>query len=291
MVIVTHNSKFHTDDVCAVAILSLVLSDKEVEIMRTRDQEMIDRADYVVDVGGIYDPEKNRFDHHQTGGAGKRANGVEYASFGLVWKKYGERIAGSVEIAEIVDKKMVQPIDAEDNGMSIIKPMIEELYPYDFSSFIYSLNPSWKEGIDVADEKFLMAVSYASTAITRIVAREKDKIEAARIVSDIYTRASDKRLIIFDRFYPSDDVLKEYPEPLFVIYPREDDTWVIESIMDNPITYASRKSLPAAWAGLRDTELEKVTGVPGAVFCHRGCFIAVARTKEAIMKLAEIALE
>jgi uncharacterized UPF0160 family protein len=36
--------------------------------------------------------------------------------------------------------------------------------------------------------------------------------------------------------------------------------------------------------------LEKITGVAGAIFCHNARFMAVAKTKEAILKLSEIAL-
>jgi len=49
--------------------------------------------------------------------------------------------------------------------------------------------------------------------------------------------------------------------------------------------------LPSAWAGLRDAELQKVSGVEDAVFCHRALFTAVARSKEGAIKLAQIALQ
>ena len=39
----------------------------QLEIIRSRDPAVIDSADIVVDVGGTYEPEKNRFDHHQRG--------------------------------------------------------------------------------------------------------------------------------------------------------------------------------------------------------------------------------
>lgn len=32
---------------------------------RTRDQKLLDECDIVVDVGGVFDPERRRFDHHQ----------------------------------------------------------------------------------------------------------------------------------------------------------------------------------------------------------------------------------
>ena len=57
--IVTHSLKFHADDVLAVATLLLILEkENDVTVIRTRDPEIISRADYVVDVGGIDDPEK-----------------------------------------------------------------------------------------------------------------------------------------------------------------------------------------------------------------------------------------
>jgi len=49
--------------------------------------------------------------------------------------------------------------------------------------------------------------------------------------------------------------------------------------------------LPAEWAGLRDAELARVTGVADAVFCHRNRFMAVARTKEGAVALAKLALK
>jgi len=64
----------------------------------------------------------------------------------------------------------------------------------------------------------------------------------------------------------------------------------MKCVRDNPVEFPLRKSLPEGWAGKSGEELEKVTGVKGAVFCHRGLFTAVAETKEAITKMAEIAV-
>ena len=48
--------------------------------------------------------------------------------------------------------------------------------------------------------------------------------------------------------------------------------------------------LPEAWAGLSGDELREVTGVPDAVFCHKGRFIAVAESGEGALDLADAAL-
>ena len=60
----THSDCFHCDEVMATGLL---LRTKEFEksiIVRTRDQEILDQLDLQCDVGGIFDPEKYRFDHH-----------------------------------------------------------------------------------------------------------------------------------------------------------------------------------------------------------------------------------
>ena len=77
--LVTHNGSFHSDDVFACAALILLLEKKgeKFKIIRTRDEEVIKKGDYVFDVGSVYDGAKNRFDHHQVGGAGKRSGGGE----------------------------------------------------------------------------------------------------------------------------------------------------------------------------------------------------------------------
>jgi uncharacterized UPF0160 family protein len=103
--VISHGSGFHTDDIFAVATILLVLGEKDdVSVIRTRDMEIIKTGDYVVDVGGVHDESTNRFDHHQFGGAGKRENGIPYASFGLVWNKFGKDLVGSEDGANRIDK-------------------------------------------------------------------------------------------------------------------------------------------------------------------------------------------
>ncbi len=289
--IVTHSSKFHTDDVFAVATLLLVLEkEHDVTVIRSRDKDVIDTADYVVDVGFIYDAKKNRFDHHQVGGAGVRENSVPYASFGLVWKKYGAELCGNQEIADMIDKTLVQPIDAKDNGVQIYKGVIDNVYPYEIQSFTHAFIPSWKEGLGAIDQIFMQVVSYAKALLDREIIRNRHDLEARDIVKQAYEESEDKRLIVFDGYYSAGKHIIKYPEPLFIVFPSSDGTWIIDTVQDDPESFVDRKSLPVDWAGKSGEELEKITGVPGAIFCHNNRFLAVAQTKDAILKLAEIAL-
>src|SRR3989338_1890434 len=136
MRIVTHNGHFHADELLAVATLLIKFPDAEV--VRSRDEAVIGSADIVVDVGLSYDPAKFQFDHHQVGGAGVRENGVPYASFGLIWKEYGEEIAGGSEEARIIEEKLAMPIDAGDNGVDLYQPTIGDVREYSLGDFFES---------------------------------------------------------------------------------------------------------------------------------------------------------
>lgn len=291
--ILAHSSGFHTDDIFAAATLSLVLEkDNEITIIRSRDKEAIDKADYVVDVGGIHDPEKNRFDHHQEGGAGVRENGVPYASFGLVWKKYGKELSGSIEAFEKIDKTFVQPIDAGDNGLQFLETKIPGLGPFDVQIITTIFRPTWKEDQESLDKVFLELVSYAKFLMKRVIVSTADMVEGEKFVIDAYNNSKDKRLIILDNSrYLWEEVLAKFPEPLFVIYENvSDSTWSVKGIRENMFSYTPRKKLPVSWAGKKDEELDKITGLKGGVFCHNARFMAVAKTKEAIIEMAQIAL-
>lgn len=289
--IATHNKHFHLDDVFAVAALSALIKEP-FKVIRTRNPLIIKNADYVVDVGGEYDEEKNRFDHHQKSGAGERENGIPYASFGLVWKKYGVSICGSEEIAKIIEKKIVEPTDAEDNGVATTKPIFEEIHPYSYFSMIRSLNPTWKEKDKDRDELFIKAVESAKEIILREIETAKHFLEGKEFVEKAYDDAEDKRLIVLDNEYSWKEVLSKYKEPLFAIEPDfEEGTWRVVAVRDDIYSFKNRKDLPESWRGKRGEKLVLETGVSDAFFCHRNLFIAVAHSKEGAIKLAKIAIE
>ena len=77
---------------------------------------------------------------------------------------------------------------------------------------------------------------------------------------------------------------------LFVVHPRNGD-WTLNGIKLSNDTFEQRADLPAAWAGLADSALEEASGIKGAKFCHNARFIAFASTREAIIKMAEIAVQ
>lgn len=288
-VIVTHDVHFHADEIFAVAALFLVIGKENTVLVRSRDEDLIKKGDYVVDVGGEYDEAKNRFDHHQKGGAGVRENSVAYASFGLVWKKFGVQLCGNAEVAFKIDKKLVQPIDLIDNGVQFVGTSVPGVFPYGVGEFFESLYPSWKEDSQNPDVIFLEAVLYAQRIIEREIIRHTDKLAAEQVVRAVYDQSPDKRLIILDQYVPTSS-LGDFPEPLFVIFPHNALSWRLKTIRKDENSFVDRKALPKEWGGRKSDELEKITGVSDVIFCHPSLFIAGAKTKEAVLKLAEIAL-
>lgn len=290
--LVTHNGSFHTDDVFAAAVLIMHLERKgeKYEITRTRDEKIIAAGNYVFDVGGVYDESQNRFDHHQPGGAGRRAeSGIEYSSVGLVWQKFGRNLCKE-QAVKIIDNRLIAPIDAFDNGIELVENKME-ISPYLLQHITGAMHPTWKEETLENDVMFSRCVDFAKEILSREIIQAEHSIEAEQKIVDAYTSAPDKRLIILDKHYPFEYVLHHYPEPLFVIYPRPNGDWGIRTVHPTPKTFKNRKDFPRSWAGLRDLELRQITGVPDAVFCHKGLFLAVAKSKEGAIELAELALK
>lgn len=290
--IVTHNGTFHGDDVCAVAILSLILDDK-FELVRTREESYFAKADYLVDVGVQNDAATNRFDHHQLGGAGVRQNGVPYAACGLVWRKFGENLAGSSEAAELIDRKLIQYIDATDNGLDTFKPISSDLSVYVFQKAIDSFLPTWVDLPDPENQRFLSAVSYAKEILRNEIRWAKADLAGRDVVAKAYERAQDNKIIELPTMhYPWKTFLVDKPEVFYVIEKYSDrDHWRVEAVPESLGSFAVRRPFPETWAGRRDEELAKITGVSDAVFCHNGRFMVVAKTKEGAIKLARLALE
>lgn len=295
--VVTHCGSFHADDVFACATLSLYFKKNNIKysVTRTRDESLINNADYVFDVGGVHDPSKNRFDHHQPGGAGKRENGIPYAAFGLVWKEFGPLLCNNnKEILQDIDRRLVQPIDAIDNGISISEPSDCGLFDYGIHGIISAYQNTWKEGLD--DKKqlqsFLNLVDFFEGIIKREIERSSHRLEIIQLIEDAYQNSENKEIVEIPYHVGVGSlvqVLDKYKEVMYVVC-RSNKNWKALAMRKSPCTFENRKSLPTAWAGKRGKELQDITGVSDAVFCHNALWMAVAKSRLGAWQLAELAL-
>ena len=294
MRVATHPGNFHADDVFAVATLRLAaaLDGATVEVVRTRDEALHAAADLRVDVGQRDDAASGDFDHHQKGGAGERPNGIRYASFGLVWRHAGARVAGSEEAAASIDERLVQGVDANDTGQTIMESLVEGVRPMTVSGVIAALNPAWDEELtpEEEDARFEEAVALATLVLERQVAGSAAYQRSRRLVADAIARAEDPRLIELDRNMPwREAVVGEAPDALFVIYPKSDG-WGLQAVPVAAGSFDNRLDLPSEWAGLSGAELAAATGVDDATFAHAAGFYAAAGSREGIIGLARLAM-
>ncbi len=275
--IITHNGSFHADDVFAVATLQLHFGPENVEVIRTRNETVIATGDVVADVGGIYDPAHERFDHHQKDGP-VRENGIPYAAFGLVWKHSGEAVAGSAEAATVIETELVLPIDAADNGVEVFDLKNPDVSPAVLQYAIGLMKPVWN-GTEDMDVRFLAAVDLARGVLERAVMHAKAGIEERAAADQLYESSDDKRVLVAE--VPiSPGLFVDHPEVLFVVFPDENSRWHAVAVRKSHDSFATKASFPDAWRALRDQELARASGIPDAVFCHKAGFLFVAGSRE-----------
>jgi uncharacterized UPF0160 family protein len=299
--LVTHGQGFHADDVVAYAILKEVLSRRGETwtLERTRDEQLIQEADIVFDVGNVYDPETSRYDHHQRGKAGKRANGIEYASVGLIWKHFGMELCSSQEVWNEIDQAIICHIDASDNGQDFISGYhFENVRSISLGQMIGNFriqsrdNPKDQDP-QVLEGHFEQASEFAREVLVRALVYYENLENSFNQILQTYESSLDKVAPIFDYDYgrPTLKRLAGLPEIIFAIYPKmEGGMWKVEAIPKDLGTSESRKYAPEAWWGLRGSDLQQITGVPDATFCHPSGFLFGAVSQEGALELAKKAL-
>jgi uncharacterized UPF0160 family protein len=129
----THNGHFHADEALAVYMLRKhIPTYSGARLVRTRDPKLLDECHTVVDVGGEYDPARNRFDHHQrTFATCFPDRQTRLSSAGLVYMHFGR---------EIIARRLGQPEDGEQVGMvwrKIYESFIEALDAHDNGISVY----------------------------------------------------------------------------------------------------------------------------------------------------------
>lgn len=310
MLIATHGGKFHADDAWAVAVLKVLFPD--AAIIRTREQARIDAADFAIDVGGVWDPATGRFDHHQKEFNGARASGVPYASAGLVWRDFGARCVAALalqgtgetlsddtaqQIAYAIDVDIVQYLDLSDVGVAKNAPG-----SYGLSAVVSGFNPGWLdeqrlgygEAVDAYRMgQFMRAVEFLTDIMGNAVRYRVGAMLAVTQVRQAEVLEGGKLLFLKNAALPwSSIVRKEMPKILFVIsHSLTENRYILHTVSVDTESFDARADLPETWAGLREADLAAVTGVPDAVFCHTGRFIAAARSYDGIRTMARQALD
>lgn len=267
-----HNGVFHADEVAAAALLILFgLLDRE-KITRTRDPKELEQCEFVCDVGGIYDPATKRFDHHQSSYQGP------LSSAGMVLLYLKEQKNLTQEEYHFFNQSIIKGVDDHDNGRSPQNPgictfshMIANFAPINYDASEEELNQAFFEALD-------FTIGHLKRIHERFLFNKqcREEVEAAMSKRGICL-FFDRALPWLENFFALDGV--RHPA-LFLIMPSSGH-WKLRGIPpDLEHRMQVRLPLPEQWAGLLDEDLKKVSGIKGAVFCHKGRFTSVWETKE-----------
>ncbi len=278
----THDGLFHADEVTACALLLYYGLIDRKKIVRTRDKNLLDECEFVCDVGGLYDPEKKRFDHHQLSYTG------ELSSAGMVWAYLKKQNVIDAATYNFLNRSLIQGVDAHDNGKSAQEPGV-----CSFSHIIANFVPlKYDVSAQEQDSAFQAALDFVLGHITRAVERFVYIQECKEKVREAMERQ--ENFLFFEEAMPWIDSFFELGGEVhpaqFVVMP-SGKQWKVRGIP--PVTtdrMKVRKPLPVEWAGLLEEDFKKAAGIPGAVFCHKGRFISVWETKEDAMRALQYAL-
>lgn len=311
--IVTHSGTFHADEALAVYLLRKLPRFATAPLTRTRDAAVIDGASIVVDVGAVYDPHTNRYDHHQRGfeETFDDQHATKLSSAGLVWKHFGKEIlanhygaGASTAVVDLLHTKLyddfVEAIDGIDNGISQYPSDLKPKYKSrtDLSARVGYLNPAWNETSNNTelDARFQTASALAGKEFfERADHTFNSWLPARQVVVDALHRRTHPQLLVFDDYASWKDHLFTLEKdlniapterPIYVIYPDESGKWRVQAVPVSPESFVSRKGLPEPWRGIRDQALSDLTGIPGCIFVHQSGFIGGNSTKEGAVRMA-----
>ena len=114
-------------------------------------------------------------------------------------------------------------------------------------------------------------------------------VEADKKLQHLYEKAVDKRVIVMDKKLPFR--LSSLKDSIFSVYPSLRGGWDAQAIRITEGNYESRTHFPKEWGGKSPEELQKITGVKDARFCHIGRWLISADSKEGVLKMVDLALK
>lgn len=327
MSIGTHSGIFHCDEVLACYMLTQLDEFKDHKIVRSRDNNVLATCDIVVDVGGVFDPDNKKFDHHQASfqetfnslrpkSPSKNGGNIRLSSAGLIYVYYGEKV-----IAALLKKRKDMTLDAtvlSSVHMKLYESFIEEIDGIDngvpqfdgepkysinthLSNRVKRFNPDWNDDLS-ADEimaRFMEAKEYVGKEFEeKLMGYVTSWMPARTIVENAVNSRFDVHasgeIIELSRFCPWQDHLREIEcerngeiDIKYVLFSGSGvNDFRVQCVPVAAGSFVCRRFLKKSWLGVRDDELEKVSGISGAVFVHSTGFIGGCKSRDGALKMA-----
>ena len=202
---VTHDGEPYADDILSAAVLTL--ANPNIHIIRSRESSVINEADIIFDLGGVYNPDDGKFDHPQHNPC-CRQDGRVYAISSLLWKEYGKSCIENVltpsykddlffqkyfnqisgYIIHHLDQELFRTVDVDNanSGQYMLVDRIKEgssltvgapssslfahnFKPFTLTKYLKSLSKTWYQEEEDEDEWFFDASSVARDILEDLI--------------------------------------------------------------------------------------------------------------------------
>lgn len=294
----THDGSFHADDVLAVAILTTIYPNHQ--IVRSRDTDILNMMDILIDVGDIYDHRIKRYDHHMHNPPKDKFDHM-FSSAGLIWRHYAKTYLEAIGIPKdftfegntfglitSVERHIrihwIHPIDRADNGLNQGPTAISEI--------VRSMRPIHPErSTQRFDQLFLEAVSMVSHIFKRSCFHSAD-----HVIAKTQCMHSEKKILLDDKV-----IVSQYPFHNYKVlntttahfsicpsdvYEGSELYFVVRPILDLN-TKSFKTPFPAEILGCRSATIEQHLGIKGVNYIHHNGHLALVNSEEEAISLCK----
>lgn len=296
----THSGVFHADDVFSVAMMKIVMDTtgkNHCDIIRSRTKPDT-TIDITIDVGGVYDPDHNLYDHHMID-IPVRDNGIKYAAFGMLCKDKSRILVYSClkhdimsysddmidRIVKVIED-FAEVIDAADNGQQDLIGVTKAPTISGIISSFYPVGNSIPK--DIEDAAFDEAVIFAMGYLKRMIAKAEYRVLFSKQVMDalIDARHLNNNFLKLHEGGPFLETIMDNYDQFdsidVVVYPvlAEGNTvWHIRTMPGTGLEgyQCGKCHAPIEWRGKSPEQLEQLTGLD-FVFVHPSGFLGAIRS-------------
>lgn len=289
---ITHDTRFHSDDVFATALLTMVaryqngidvFADSDASYKNGQPEFTVARLPMKIAeaISSAYDSEyipgeyqrrhlvfdvgNGEFDHHASPRL-TRENGIPYCAFGKLWMAFGPYFGLRPEYVNAFDVDFVQYICANDN----------EGVPNPISSTISLMNTDDPKDDDAQRTAFDGAVEYAYKTlwfqIKNLLKRQEQYGEITSGGRSVKCKMGGN-VVVYDKYYTAYSVEELRPNDVAMIYPHNRGGWALQSLCDRkgPGQRINRWKAPDDLWGKPEWELRQ--RIQGLRFCHASGFM------------------
>ena len=117
------------------------------------------------------------------------------------------------------------------------------------------------------------------------------KAKAEEIIKEKIPSIKDN-ILILDQFIPYEFAIFYLNLDInFVIYPSNRGGYAVHTIPTFYKGFKPKIPFNKKWAGLRDKELQKISGIKTAIFCHNNLFLCITNTLDDALKSIKLSIK